>query len=287
MKYDAFISYASEDKDSFVTQFAKILRGLGAQIWFDQFILRVGDSLSKSIDKGLTESTFGIVVLSPSFLAKAWPEYELRGLVSREIDGRKVIIPIWHNVSRDDVLRFSPPLADKLAIKSSDKSILEAALHILEVIRPDLLESWRRRVIAAKIRAEAPLHKMPIELFVPEPVRHETLPKSLLLRIKLNCHILQDVLPMSLEETIDGFKRDKHPEREIVVWELIAACYIEAKQDSMLSGKKQEDVLSFFLKRTNGPLASDDLHAFPSFTKGEMRRLEEIYVNLQPKEFEI
>src|SRR6266446_2598344 len=64
-------------------------------------------------------SRFGIVVLLPDFFAKNWPQYELNGLAAREIDGRKVILPIWHNVDRDDVLAYSPMLADKVALHTA------------------------------------------------------------------------------------------------------------------------------------------------------------------------
>jgi hypothetical protein len=62
-KYDAFISHAREDKESFVSDLANMLKNLGAAIWYDEFSLKIGDSLSKSIDKGLSDSKYGIVIL--------------------------------------------------------------------------------------------------------------------------------------------------------------------------------------------------------------------------------
>jgi len=96
-QYDLFISHASEDKDALVRPLAKALSEFGLRVWYDEFTLSIGDSLSKAIDKGLADSQFGLVVLSPSFLKKGWPDYELRGLLAREIGSRKVILPIWHN----------------------------------------------------------------------------------------------------------------------------------------------------------------------------------------------
>lgn len=92
--YDAFISHASEDKASLVRPLARALRKMGFHIWFDEFELKVGDSLRQSIDKGLVNSRYGIVVLSKAFFAKNWPEYELNALTAREIEGRKVILPV-------------------------------------------------------------------------------------------------------------------------------------------------------------------------------------------------
>ncbi len=125
--YDAFISHASEDKVKVVKPLANALKKRGYRIWYDEFELRVGDSLRHSIDKGLISSRYGIVVLSPSFFDKDWPQYELDGLAAREIGGRKVILPIWHGVSREDVLAYSPPLADKVALSTDRLSIRKIA----------------------------------------------------------------------------------------------------------------------------------------------------------------
>jgi len=82
-QWDAFISHAWEDKESFVRPLAHALTALGAAVWYDEFSLRLGDSLSASIDKGLAGSRYGIVVLSKAFIAKRWPQRELQGLVKR------------------------------------------------------------------------------------------------------------------------------------------------------------------------------------------------------------
>lgn len=132
--YDAFISHASEDKDALVRPLAEKLKEMGFHIWYDEFELRVGDSLRESIDKGLAVSAYGIVVLSEAFFAKNWPQYELNGLVAREIEGEKVILPVWHNITKQHVLKYSPPLADKIALVSPDKTIDEIAEGLADVL---------------------------------------------------------------------------------------------------------------------------------------------------------
>ena len=107
----------------------------GLKVWYDEFELHLGDSLRRSIDRGLRDSTFGIVVLSHDFFSKEWPQRELDGLAARETSGgQKVILPIWHNITKDDVLRYSPPLADRLAI-SSAKGLNAVVDGILSVVR--------------------------------------------------------------------------------------------------------------------------------------------------------
>jgi len=96
---DVFISHASEDKDVIARPIAEELLRRGRSVWFDEFELTLGDSLRRSIDRGLAESRFGLVILSPSFFAKQWPQRELDGLTTREIAGStKVILPVWHEV---------------------------------------------------------------------------------------------------------------------------------------------------------------------------------------------
>ncbi len=132
--YDAFISHAGEDKEVVARPLAKRLKELGFWIWYDEFTLEVGDSLRRSIDKGLVNSRYGIVVLSSAFFEKNWPEYELNGLTAREIDGQKVILPVWHGVTKKDVLKYSPPLADKVAISTANSNIDEVARKLAKVL---------------------------------------------------------------------------------------------------------------------------------------------------------
>ena len=95
----------------------------GFEVWYDEFELKIGDSLRKKIDYGLSNANYGIVIISPSFVKKNWTEYELNGMVAREMNGHKVILPIWHKITKDEVLRFSPSLADKLALNTSIHTI--------------------------------------------------------------------------------------------------------------------------------------------------------------------
>jgi hypothetical protein len=133
--YDVFISHASEDKDDVVRDLAHGLQRHGLEVWYDEFALRIGDSLRRKIDVGLSTSRFGVVVLSPDFFSKNWSQYELDGLVTREMSGeRQIILPVWHGVTRDDVMRFSPSLADKIALRTADSSVEEIAAEIADVV---------------------------------------------------------------------------------------------------------------------------------------------------------
>lgn len=135
--YDAFISHASEDKEKLVRPLANTLTKMGFRIWYDEFTLKVGDSLRQSIDKGLINSRYGIVVLSPSFFDKNWPQYELNGLTSREIAGKSAILPVWHKITKEDLLAYSPALADKVAVVTNKQTIKAVASALAEVLKSD------------------------------------------------------------------------------------------------------------------------------------------------------
>ena len=129
------MSHASEDKADIARPLYEALTARGVTVWFDEAVLELGDSLRRKIDEGLRVCRFGLVILSPYFFEKQWPQRELDGLVARETSsGDKAILPVWHRVERDDVLRYSAPLADRVAAKSSEGvvTIVEKVLRVLE-----------------------------------------------------------------------------------------------------------------------------------------------------------
>lgn len=114
-----FISHASEDKADFVEPLVEALRAAGFEVWYDRYELTLGDSLLQKISQGLRECDFGVVVLSPDFFRKKWTQAELDGLFAIESTERKVILPIWKNVTVEDVTAFSPILAGRLGAPTS------------------------------------------------------------------------------------------------------------------------------------------------------------------------
>lgn len=133
--HDVFISHATEDKDDVVRALAEALTDQNLRVWYDEFELRIGDSLRRKIDMGLAQSRFGIVVLSHAFFEKNWPQYELDGLVTREMAGEQVILPLWHKITKEEIISHSPTLADKIAHTTSNSTIAEIAQEIAGVIQ--------------------------------------------------------------------------------------------------------------------------------------------------------
>lgn len=133
-EYDVFISHASEDKDEVVRPLALALISEGLKVWYDEFEMKIGDSLRRKIDMGLANSRFGIVVLSKDFIRKGWTNYELDGIITKSVSNEQVMLPIWHNLTKKEVIDYSPSLADKLARNTSSFTVEEIATEIAEVI---------------------------------------------------------------------------------------------------------------------------------------------------------
>jgi hypothetical protein len=133
-EFDLFISHATEDKEGIVRDLVAALEQRGVEVWYDETQLRIGDSLRQKIDAGLARSRFGLVVVSHAFFAKNWPQYELDGLVSLEMAGRQRILPVWHEITKDEVLDYSPSLADKVALSTATYTVEEIAAEIADVI---------------------------------------------------------------------------------------------------------------------------------------------------------
>lgn len=168
MQYDVFISHASEDKDGFVRDLAHALNEQRLQVWYDEFSLTVGDSVRRSIDHGLTRSRFGVVVLSSSFFAKQWTEWELDGLVIRHLQGGgNVVLPIWHGLGHSEVAAHSPSLAGIMAIPSS-LGIDEVVRRLLRVIRPQGSTLVTARDLAMSYGLDVPVATDDYWLYVAE-----------------------------------------------------------------------------------------------------------------------
>ncbi len=135
-----FICHVSEDKDDFVAPLAVELREK-YEVWYDDYELRLGDSLPERIDDGLKRCDFGIVILSKAFFAKKkWARAELDGLFALEIKRGKIILPVWKGVTSDDVAAYSPMLASKIAVSDS-----EGLPKVIEEIKLAVNVSDRKR----------------------------------------------------------------------------------------------------------------------------------------------
>lgn len=120
MDYDVFISHASEDKKAVADPICKALMDRGYRVWYDAMTLKLGDRLRESIEAGLTRCRYGVVILSPNFFRKRWPQSELDGFLHREGQDEKIILPVWHEITVDFLKREHPLLADRIAVETKE-----------------------------------------------------------------------------------------------------------------------------------------------------------------------
>lgn len=226
-KYDLFISHASEDKDEIVRPMVTILERLSVRVWYDEFSLQLGDSLTASIDKGLRQSRYGLLMLSKSFLGKNWPDYEYRSLLTRQIDGESVILPLWYGVTKEEVKAYSLFLTDikGLAVTRDNMNVVIPA--IVKVVRPDIWLEVRMRSILRKAVDEGTLKVVERSDIKPQTERQSKLTKQQLIRSKAIYYGIGMHLNRSFDDYVEQYELDFVPERELQSWEIMNACYLE------------------------------------------------------------
>lgn len=154
-KLEIFISYASEDRETVARPIAEALSVSGLRVWFDEFALEAGDSLRKEIDRALSVCRYGVVILSPNFFAKQWPQKELDGLAAREISsGHKLILPVWHQLSVEEMCKLSPMLADRVGVSTSI-----GISQVVERILKAILKSQAKEDNANLVTPQTLVHK--------------------------------------------------------------------------------------------------------------------------------
>ncbi len=258
--WDVFISHALEDKDTVVRQLADTLEKLKVKIWYDEFSLKVGDSLSKSIDNGLQKSKFGIVVISKNFLEKRWTDYEYRSLLSKEDSGKKVILPIWHAISKDEVRNFSLYLSDKVALDTSKSSINKIALQLIETIRPDIYQNIKAYFLFKDLFKDSKTETVKISELKKQEKPLSKLSKSLEVRARNIYYGIGQVFDFNVEESIYNYELDLRPDREIQAWEIMNLCFLEFIDKYKISdGKTRRSVASLLLGFSVGQLFKTDI----------------------------
>ena len=283
MTYDLFISYASEDQEGFVLPLVARLTELGVKVWFAPAVLKPGDSIARQIDNGLSECKFAAVVLSKAFMSKPWTEYELRGLINGMIEKRTVILPIWHNVSKNEVLKFSPSIADQYALITLRAGTDEIAFKITEVVRPDIYQNLLRLALWHKLKREGERLRVSPKSLKLGPIRHAKLPDPLLVRIKIVHHILSEILATPLDKDIDNFRRDAHPWEEILVWERIAAAYLDATRGKELNLHTRTEILRVLLTPSLGYEIQDIVMHVEHLSYDEVIEILTIYTRVVPQ----
>lgn len=118
----AFVSHDSRDKKEIVLPIVLGLKKILCPVWYDEYSLQVGDSLCESIDKAIKETKHCILVLSKNFLSnRNWARLEFKSaFIKALINNSDTILPVWVDVTRDEIFQYHATLADIVAVKWSD-----------------------------------------------------------------------------------------------------------------------------------------------------------------------
>nr|MBD5378199.1 TIR domain-containing protein [Bacteroides sp.] len=125
--YDVFISHASDDKATYVDGLVDALTTRGIKVWYDKNQIAWGNSIRQSIDDGLKKSKYAIIVLSEHYMRKYWTSREFNAIFAKESIYGQTILPIWHNITKDQVISYSPMLLDINALNSAVLTVDEIA----------------------------------------------------------------------------------------------------------------------------------------------------------------
>ena len=132
--YDVFLSHASEDKDDVARPLAKMLIERGLKVWYDEFELKIGDNLIAALNTGINASRSGISVLSLEFFGKNWTRHELDTLENLWVTQNRVLFPILHNITVEEIRAFRASLANIYALSTATHTIEEIAHEIHDVV---------------------------------------------------------------------------------------------------------------------------------------------------------
>lgn len=128
-EYDVFLSHASKDKEELVEELYQSLTNLEIKIFYDKESIKWGDKWKDKILNGTQKSEFAIIVISENFFGREWTERELAEFLNRQNrNGQKLILPILHSITMEQLQQKYPSVADIQAIDSAKYTCDQIAL---------------------------------------------------------------------------------------------------------------------------------------------------------------
>lgn len=135
-EFDVFISYVQSDSMEYVEKLVPVLKDAGLTVWWDKEQMRMGASMRTAMDAGLVRSKVSLSIFSPAYLEKYWTNYEIDGSLNKEsLTGEQMLLPIWHNITADEIAAKSPALAGRLAWNSAVNTNQEIASGLANLLR--------------------------------------------------------------------------------------------------------------------------------------------------------
>jgi len=271
--WDVFICHASEDKDDFARPLADQLRKEGVSVWFDEFEVRLGDSIAGKIEKGLANSKAGVVVISRRSLEKGWATYETNAIKQLHIASRSRLIPIYKDISPEELRAVAPGISDIRGLDARNHSVSECAYEIVEAVRPDILSQIHLNYAYRKLQRHGSGVLLDPAKVRSGPKRREKLPERDILRIAVLHGTFLDIFHDTLEDWIESFCHDLNYEREIRVWERMASCYLRCVSGHHFKHNVNQRILGVLLSMFSGATGEELQKAFSGLPRVVAKRL--------------
>ncbi|MGH7484446.1 MAG: TIR domain-containing protein, partial [bacterium] len=131
------MSHNSPDKPR-VRALAKKLRAAGLRVWFDEWVIKPGDDIYLSIERGLEAARAQVLCLSPAALGSEWVALERSTVIFRDPTnaGRRFIPLLLADCDLPDALRRYKHLDYRLEGKMAFAELLAACRPETESVPP-------------------------------------------------------------------------------------------------------------------------------------------------------
>ena len=117
-QYDVFPSHSAKDK-AVVRPLAERLRADGVKVWFDGWVLKLGDSIPAKIEEGLERSRVLVLCMSANAFGSDWSQLEGHTFRFRDpLNKERRFLPLRLDVahSKDSQDQFLPSVSLTLQV---------------------------------------------------------------------------------------------------------------------------------------------------------------------------
>ena len=133
-KYDVFLSYAPEDKDSFSDELSAILQYKhGLKILYQSIAISSEASIKKLVNDSIKNSKHALILLSRNYIKKYCKDCKLESLFQLQSNGGKIILPIWHDITKKEIQDFSPTMSQNLVLNTTMMTPEEISDHFISL----------------------------------------------------------------------------------------------------------------------------------------------------------
>lgn len=136
-RYDVFLCHAWDDRRTTAKELNDALNHAGVSVWFSENSVSLGSNLMREIDKGLSKSRAGLVLVTASFI----DTIKNQGVADKELSAllaRDLLVPIVHEVTYDDLREESPLLASRSGLDTAHDTMGEIAVKVSELVSTDM-----------------------------------------------------------------------------------------------------------------------------------------------------